>query len=346
MINKQNGRTHWIDVAKGWGIVCVILGHLQYLGEIRQEVYSFHIPLFFFLSGVVFNAYRYEWRDFFKHKIMTMLVPYFSLGLLLILFLGGVYYYSRGQFCDEIYALPVALLEQIRFTTLWFLSCLFVLELFFYGIVRGLKDRILPIGLSVIAILIVGLFYYSHGGSGLPWNIDVCTTGGFFFFCGYMFHNRPEIVTQLCRYKLFVVPGFISVNVFCNHLSILLSGQGMEMFAGTYGVPPLSFIAALAGIFVVTILSGEFDIAWVRYVGKHSLVYFVLHQSIVIPIVDKLLLRLHLFENPEMLIERISYLLVCTCLVLVVLTVIDYILRHTRFNVLLGRSLSGYKQMI
>ena len=54
MEHKSN-RILWIDAAKGIGLLCVILGHLgvPYLSTL---VYTFHMPLFFFLSGIVFSG--------------------------------------------------------------------------------------------------------------------------------------------------------------------------------------------------------------------------------------------------------------------------------------------------
>ncbi len=43
-------RIEWVDIARGIGIILVILGHIG-IGKVGKFIYSFHIPLFFFLSG-------------------------------------------------------------------------------------------------------------------------------------------------------------------------------------------------------------------------------------------------------------------------------------------------------
>lgn len=43
----------WVDIAKGIGIILVFLGHFNIPDTLRAEIYTFHIPLFFFLSGVL-----------------------------------------------------------------------------------------------------------------------------------------------------------------------------------------------------------------------------------------------------------------------------------------------------
>lgn len=61
-------RLAWIDIAKGIGIVLVVIGHTgrglsgqafsdgqELLSTIDQTIYAFHMPLFFILSGVTFG---------------------------------------------------------------------------------------------------------------------------------------------------------------------------------------------------------------------------------------------------------------------------------------------------
>ena len=51
-------RILWVDVAKGIGIFLIVLGHIIKKSpnpEINQAIYSFHVPFFFILSGIVFH---------------------------------------------------------------------------------------------------------------------------------------------------------------------------------------------------------------------------------------------------------------------------------------------------
>ncbi len=47
-INERKQRIAYLDVARGIGILLVILGHIAPTGTpLRMAIYSFHIPLFF-----------------------------------------------------------------------------------------------------------------------------------------------------------------------------------------------------------------------------------------------------------------------------------------------------------
>lgn len=51
-------RIAWIDLTKGVGIVCVILGHMQIPDPIRKFIFSFHMPFFFLICFIVSRVWR------------------------------------------------------------------------------------------------------------------------------------------------------------------------------------------------------------------------------------------------------------------------------------------------
>jgi fucose 4-O-acetylase-like acetyltransferase len=84
-------RLPWVDTAKGLGIILVVFGHvlrgllnnnIMTRTPIAQFVdawiYTFHMPLFFFLSGLfLFRSTRKPWKEFTSDKIRTIAYPYF-----------------------------------------------------------------------------------------------------------------------------------------------------------------------------------------------------------------------------------------------------------------------------
>lgn len=89
-------RLNYIDQAKGIAIILVVVGHLvqwNFTGEsckvIFDYIYSFNMPLFFFISG--FLAYKSR----FKIESVT-LIPLFKkrfIGLALPFFLGDYLFF-------------------------------------------------------------------------------------------------------------------------------------------------------------------------------------------------------------------------------------------------------------
>ena len=77
-------RIEWIDIAKSIGIMLVILGHILPMDSIlKKYIYSFHMPLFFILTGIV---YSYKDNESFckiiEKQIKSILIPFFIFGLI------------------------------------------------------------------------------------------------------------------------------------------------------------------------------------------------------------------------------------------------------------------------
>ena len=77
--DRQTDRIAWIDIAKGYGILFVIFAHLD-VGILGTWIYTFHMPLFFLLSGYVFGL-KYDFRTFVNKKIHSIVIPYITLGI-------------------------------------------------------------------------------------------------------------------------------------------------------------------------------------------------------------------------------------------------------------------------
>ena len=81
----KNKHYQWVDTSKTIGLFLVILGHGRLMSDdCHQLIYSFHMPLFFFLSGFL---YRYRsLKETLKHDFYRLLIPYFLInGICLIL---------------------------------------------------------------------------------------------------------------------------------------------------------------------------------------------------------------------------------------------------------------------
>lgn len=130
-----------IFVAKGIGIFLVVLGHFEgvpgympkYFIWLHELIYTFHMPLFMALSGFLFGklfSSQFNYRLFIKKKVKRLLIPYFTLSLLLL-----IVKYTSGFFVelnhppvlsDVLYNIFVQ--PNIGFAAfLWFIYTLFLI---------------------------------------------------------------------------------------------------------------------------------------------------------------------------------------------------------------------------
>ncbi len=72
-------RIAWIDTSKALGVILVIYGHISLCpNALNVWLCSFHMPLFFFLSGVTINIEKLSnFKMFFINKFKTLIIPYF-----------------------------------------------------------------------------------------------------------------------------------------------------------------------------------------------------------------------------------------------------------------------------
>ena len=78
---EKKKREEFIDIAKGIAILCVIIGHTwknAYPADKRLMVfiYSFHMPLFFILSGWCLKSTDVKISSVIVKKIKQLVVPY------------------------------------------------------------------------------------------------------------------------------------------------------------------------------------------------------------------------------------------------------------------------------
>lgn len=79
---QHNKRVEWIDIAKGITMFLVILGHSVF-GALRGMIFSFHMPLFFILSGMTCglsadgSQFWRKCKKAFVHLVIPALIMFF-----------------------------------------------------------------------------------------------------------------------------------------------------------------------------------------------------------------------------------------------------------------------------
>lgn len=82
-MKTKSTRLQYIDIAKGIAMICIILGHLGN-ASINRIVFTFHVPIFFFITGYFTNKKR-DLNGFIKNKARTLLVPYIISSIVIII---------------------------------------------------------------------------------------------------------------------------------------------------------------------------------------------------------------------------------------------------------------------
>lgn len=338
-----NKRITWLDAAKGYGILLVIFAHVDY-SYLRNIIYTFHMPLFFFLSGYVFSQ-KESFGSFLWSKVRRIIIPYFCLGIPMIIF--DVYWQNKFMRFPMDWAIGefMGLLEQKRMWTLWYIACLFCLNILFYALVRFVKNEKI-LAAIIVVITVVGLIYFRMGGQPFYWNMDVCMTALPFFYVGYLCREKDILEKYVFSFpkKWLLAVVAAAVTMVCLVVDLRFAGTHLEMFDSKYGIEPVTYLGAFTGILFIVLLSWKFDGKGIRYLGRYSMIYYAWHQTILIPLVDDFYRKHRMFQ--QLRLSKLQYFsrsVLSVLIICAVLTVASIVLNHTFLRVIVGGPLKKEK---
>lgn len=335
-MTRNYHRINWIDMARGYGIILVIIGHL-YIFKISSWIYSFHMPLFFLLSGYLFRRSE-KFSKYFVKKLNGLIKPYVFLSLIIILYrlLEDLLLRKSINPVKNI----VAFVLQRRETTLWFITCLFIIELMYYFVDKIKYSWIQH--LVVALITLVGLSYEKWVGKALFWNVDVAFAAFGFFYIGVLCkkYNVIEKVNKRLSIiqKVLIFPVLLILNIGGAVINNKISGFGLEMMSCQYGFWPLTYLVALIGTAAVIMISMIFANRFVTYIGKNTWIFFGLHQAVILQILSIAYRKLDIFQNIQTsAIKSLLYAIVTIVIILVTSTILNELIIRTKLKWLLNK---------
>ena len=169
MLNKyltpisQPSYMEWVDWTKIIGIFLVTLGHGNLVSvELNTFIYSFHMPLFVFVSGY-FYATKCEipLKDIAIKQFKRLLVPQFAfciLGIIVWTFSGDLYDFL---IFDENGRLSLKNIYHYL-TSAWFVWCIFFCSVIVNFFVLYTKGQLKCVVILALSLLMVAFFYYDY----------------------------------------------------------------------------------------------------------------------------------------------------------------------------------------
>lgn len=203
----DTSRFEWVDIAKGMGIIWVIIGHTIALSH-SQIIYTFHMPLFFFLSGMFFR--EIEFKLLMKKNIGNILKPWclFSLfGLTASILIPD--WRSQLTISNLLADLYTANLNVFQNSSIWYLVCYFWVPLLGWCMLKCFKkDSNVPIYIYIL-LTGIGLLYSKEfllhipiPFHRLPFKMDTAFIAVVFFMLAYKGKDVILSIQQLIPIKL------------------------------------------------------------------------------------------------------------------------------------------------
>jgi len=310
----MQNRDHWVDYAKGLGILLVVYGHVSrgvYNAGIKVDtelfrlvdsiIYSFHMPLFFFLSGLFFlpSLQKYGSTGLIADKVDSVLYPYILWSLLqgfVEVLLSG--YTTSSTTTGEV----LSLFWQPR-AQFWFLYVLFAIFVLMAMLSREHKP--LPawaLPLAALAAWFLQMFVQ------LPFPLDFIASYLIFFILGTQALHWKDVIKTYALMATLCAGAIFAVLEYLFHIQLHLLYTDKSA---------LNLALAIAGITLVcsaAMLLARWNQGWVTWLailGYCSMPVYLMHilTGSGIRIVLSKLLQIH-SAAPHLIIGSLAGLLI------------------------------------
>ena len=257
-----------IDIAKGIGILAVIIGHCYSTpGYILVKIlYAFHMPLFFIISGILLANKESNGKSLeIKKAAHSLLIPYFIFDILFSICISV----STGF--TELGNNILSTISFVGITATWFLPCLFFVEVLFWFL-EHVNDKIRII--IIIALFIIGLFCPSIGYLKVLLRVFI---GLGFYSLGFYF---SKVLLQLQKW-------YISIVLIIAFIASALCNETIDLYSMKLGNPVLYTISSMCG----SMLLLQFSIFLSRknhkiqngitFLGRNTLIILCTHVFLI-----------------------------------------------------------------
>ena len=288
-------RIEWIDISKAYGIFLIVFGHVithsNNLSQLYKYIYSFHVPFFFLLSGIVLTNNK-NFKTKIANNFKKIVIPYLLFSLL---FLIPYYFFGNGvsenlnrdvsfNFIDNIFGIFRGISETIpQNRPLWFLPCLFIVKTI-YDLILCKIDLKKIKNFILLELLFIALGIVFQNIEQLPWCINQSIVMLCFYNIGYAFSNKINSIKKvnIVFPIIFLIIGFIFE---------LLNGN-INVMNNSYGNYILFFASSIFTITGYILLFNKIKLTKLskltNFIGKNTLYILIFHKLIVVVFQTKL----------------------------------------------------------
>ncbi len=289
-MTAKSGRIVWIDQLRSVAFLFVIIGHVAIPKEMKSLIYSFHMPLFFLISGLPLNNQKIlniPFKDYVSKQAKSLLVPYFWLNFLCY----PLWYISFQILTDSKQTIPGVFKGiflgcfgiDFPSNALWFLLVLFIAIIIYAGILKFSKGND---GTMLCLVLVCAIVGYLDKAFAQIWHFNVAFTAVMLLYLGNIFINWYKqsklynhkksfdyVIKTLGVALCFIIIGFQSHK---------MNGR-VSVTANKFGKSVLLFyVTAIAFSLAITLIVMLLPkISFVTYIGQNTLFYLGIHIPII-----------------------------------------------------------------
>lgn len=216
----------WLSILQGWSMLLVVVGHVVLTDDMFDEnyplssylyclIYSFHMPLFIFISGWLLNytciKKNKPYIKMIKSKTKRLLIPFYTFTIITIVIKILLSSFIKRPIDSEELINTFIFYSSNPLKALWFIIVLFIMLLGYPIYIWMIKSKLREIMMLLIAIC---LFFY------FPDNIHIFFFNKFkylyFFFLAGIIVSNHQIIERMNLFSITIcsICLFIFFNIF------------------------------------------------------------------------------------------------------------------------------------
>lgn len=287
MANQK--RIEWIDQLRGIAFYFVILGHLSIGKKLKNWVYSFHMPLFFLITGCTLNVekiYKTDFLSYVRRLTKRMLVPYVWMQM----FSFVIRYFICITATHKEVPVPTYFkgiliannnLTQSPSNPLYYVVLLFLAQVGLWLVIRIAKADYTKIVIILTAFATVGLMLQKQD---LWWHINVVPIAMLLIFVGRLIMN--SYLAHKDKIESLPVKIYIPVILLLFLVGWFFSTQNgrISIHGNYYGKDfLLSLVSAVCTsvAFALTVMKLP-NSRFITFVGQNTLFYMGIHKPLLL----------------------------------------------------------------
>ncbi len=240
-INKN--RIEAFDIAKGIGILLMVMGHTGFGMDFSKIIHTFHMPLFFFISGYFYRPQKNNnFKSYLIHQLNVLIVPY----LVFAVFYEILHYIYVGDWSLQYFLKSLVSSNHNRIDVagaLWFLLSLFSCKIIYCILQHRIKGLLpLTITISVISFLAMTLRKFSIM---LPLCVDSALSMLIIVHAGYLLYAYRD---KRLLHRLSTLSPGIFILVVILFIACGFLNDDVNIRRNRYGTEVLYLISCIGGI--------------------------------------------------------------------------------------------------
>ena len=309
MESAEKKRIIYFDIAKGIGIILVLIGHLQtdtilsytpYVLSLCSWIFSFHMALFFIISGMFISCKKEEEKDLkesVKKKFKSVMIPYLWFSIIYILIVLYSLLISKVVPLKTLFIQLWYVIGMYGMNVLWFLPALFAAEVLFLFIIKHFGKLRSVLVIIILSITAAGVNFLRGNMRSVPevyerLNELIVTIIRPVFACvyiltGYWLYKGLDIfdsrIKKAKTVQVMVLPVLFAVNIYLNRInrpvdfrSLVLNNYILYYVCSVCG----SLFIILLSRFLSDIKTGRSGgFLLLRFYGVNSLVFMAVHNN-------------------------------------------------------------------